>query len=378
MNYLNGLDAPITRRNWVVLAAATLAGCGGGTNVAGLPGTGGTGIFAQGTIAGFGSVIVNGVKFTDTAATVTIDGAVARPADLRLGMVAEVTGQRGASAVLGIASQIDVWSIAQGQVEQLQTGQFVVAGMTIETGAATVYDGIGSTAALVAGQPVTVWGLQADGGRWRATRIALLPSAPGQVVSSGVVTVRSGQRSVNDMPLLGTMADSMTAGQLVRLQGVLSNTGLQLTQSSALELPSGTLAQHELEIEGVVTAVQSATRFVLGNVEVDASAVSASPLLPVSPGQRIEVHGVLQGELLKASSLELETDQTLQQAEIEAVVEQFTSRANFVVRGQRCDASSPSVMVTKGDINDLRLGVEVKVDGRLVGDVLLVSTIEIG
>ena len=94
----------LTRRHWLALAASAVSGCGGGgdsTTASLLPGTGGTGvIYSQGSISGFGSVIVNGIKFDDTVATVQIDGIPLRSADLRLGMVAGVQGERGADPAL--------------------------------------------------------------------------------------------------------------------------------------------------------------------------------------------------------------------------------------------------------------------------------------
>jgi hypothetical protein len=379
MNQHTGIDTPITRRNWLALAVSALAGCGGGgAGLALSPGTGGTGIYAQGAIAGFGSVIVNGIKFDDVAAVVHIDGVAAGSMDLRLGMVAGVQGQRGADTTLGIASQIEVWSIAQGQVTQVQAGQFVVAGMTIQTNSATVYDGISSASGLATGQPVTVWGLQAaaDGSRWVATRVAVLPDTVSKVVSTGLVTAMGAQRSVNGLPMSGSMAASMTAGQLVRVKGVLSGANLQVEEYKVLELPSDALSQHQVEMEGVVTQVLSTTRFMLGNIEVDSSAVSISPTTPITTGLRIEVHGTVQGQLLKADALVFESEQKLDSAEIEGLIEQFTSLANFVVRGQRCDATGAAI--TKGRTTDLKVGARVKVEGTKAGDVLMVTRLEIG
>jgi hypothetical protein len=366
---------PITRRNWLALAASALAGCGGGGAVSLLPGTGGTGIFAQGAIAGFGSVIVNGIRFDDSAAAVQIDGAAASSLDLRLGMVAGVQGQRGVDPRLAIASRLDVWSIAQGPVTQVQSGQFVVAGMTIQTNSGTVYEGASSAAVLGTGQTVVVWGLNAgaDGKHWIATRLAVLSNPLARLVSTGLVTVASGQRSLNGMPLQGPLAAGMAAGQLARVEGVLANGNLTVTAFKVMDLPSD-VSQQDVEIEGVVTQVLSATRFMLGNIEVDSSAV-ASATSPITTGLRVEVHGTLQGQLLKASALDVKTEQELDGAEIEGSIEQYTSLANFVVRGQRCDASAATIV--KGRASDLKVGVKVKVEGTKAGDVLRVTRLEI-
>jgi hypothetical protein len=367
---------PISRRNWLVLAASALAGCGGGGGVTLLPGTGGTGIYAQGAIAGFGSVVVNGIKFDDSGAVVQIDGVAASSQDLRLGMVAGVQGQRGVDPNLGIANRLDVWSIAQGPATQVQSGQFLVAGMTIQTNSATVYDGVSSAAVLGTGQTVVVWGLNAgaDGRHWIATRLAVLPDPVVRLFSTGLVTVSSGQRSLNGMQLQGPLAAGLSAGQLVRVEGVLANGNLTVSAIKVMDLASDS-AQHDVEIEGVVTQVLSATRFMLGNIEVDSSAVSVPATTPVTAGLRVEVHGSLQGQLLKASALDFESEQKLDSAEIEGSIEQYTSPANFVVRGQRCDASAATI--TQGRASDLKVGVKVKVQGTKAGDVLRVSRLEI-
>jgi hypothetical protein len=322
-------------------------------------------------------VIVNGIKFDDVAAVVQIDGVAANSIDLRLGMVASVQGQRSADTTLGSASRIEVWSIAQGPVTQVQAGQFVVAGMAIQTNSATLYEGISSASALAPGQPVTVWGLQAgaDGSRWVATRVTVLPNAVPKVVSTGLVTVTGAQRSLNGLTVSGSLAASMTAGQLVRVLGVLSGANLQVEEYKVLGLPSDTLPQQDVEMEGVVTQVLSTTRFMLGNVEVDSSAVSTSATTPVTAGLRIEVQGTVQGQLLKATALVFESELKLDGAEIEGLIEQFTSLASFVVRGQRCDATGAAV--SKGKAGDLKVGIKVKVDGTKAGDVLLVTSLEI-
>jgi len=167
MSQQDSLNLRLTRRGWLVLTTSALAACGGGgsgggTSTAGLPGTGGTGIYAQGSISGFGSVIVNGIKFDDLQASVQVDGVTATSADLRLGMVASVQGVRGGVATLGTASSIEAWSIARGLVTQGGVvpgglGQFTLAGMTVQTDSATVFDFLGATTPLSPGLRVAVW-----------------------------------------------------------------------------------------------------------------------------------------------------------------------------------------------------------------------------
>src|SRR5262252_4756184 len=77
------------RTSAAVLAALLLAvACGGGSGDSNMP----TGrAFTQGTIMGFGSIIVNGVRFDDSAAQVTDDdGQVHDRSELKLGMNVDV------------------------------------------------------------------------------------------------------------------------------------------------------------------------------------------------------------------------------------------------------------------------------------------------
>lgn len=371
----------LTRRAWMVLAGSTLSACGGGGGLlAALPGTGGTGspLFAQGSITGFGSVIINGITFDDTQAQVQLDGQTVSSADLRLGMVAEVQGERGTDLALGSASSIAVWSIAQGVVSQPGSSSFVVSGMTVQTGTSTVFDGVSAASQLVAGQRVAVWGLQTgiDGTHWSATRVAVL-TAGTQVVSSGMVRVADGVRLLNGYILTGSQALTLTAGALVRVQGVLAADGGSLDVSSVklLGVLPTSQTQGQVEIEAFVTAITSASRFTMGTFEVDASSAYYQPLdARISVGARVEVYGNWTNGVLKATKVELEDEQTLDQAEIKGSVTAFTSVADFVVRGQRCDASAATF--SHGKAADLKLGAYVKVSGTKAGDVLKVTSVE--
>jgi hypothetical protein len=376
-------DTRLTRRNLMVLATSALAGCGGGSiDLAGSPGTGGTGIYLQGTISGFGSVIVNGIKFDDGQAAVQVDGVSAASAELRLGMVASLQGEIGAVAAMDTASSIDVWSIAQGLITQVGAGEFTVAGLTVLTDRTTVLEGVASAALLSVGQRVVVWGLQAgaDARTWKATRVTVLVMpATATLVSTGLINVEDSQLYLNGLRLTGILATSLTAGQLVRVQGVRSSTGdsIAVVRVDVRGLNLAALPSGEIEIEGVVTTPLVNGRFMLGNIVVDASSAFYKPASYVlAAGARVEVYGSWQPDgVLKATEVEYEDDETLSTVKIEANIEQFTSLADFVVRGQRCNATGAKI--SHGVLADLRVGVKVKVKGtKAGGDVLMVTELE--
>ena len=131
-----------------VVLACVLAACGGGGggDLAGV-GTGGTGTVSStvgvGPISGFGSVIISGVRYDDSAATVTDEDGNARTrADLKLGMVGAVSGSADFVAGTGVATGIRYGSEIVGPVESvdLAGGRFTVLGATVSIKTATVFD----------------------------------------------------------------------------------------------------------------------------------------------------------------------------------------------------------------------------------------------
>ena len=117
---------------------------------------------------------------------------------LRLGMVATVRGVHNVNTATGTANSVEVWAIGQGRVYEVQSNQFKVAGMTIQTNSATWFYDVPSP--LAEGAYVSVWGLQADsdGETWTASCVQA-SSAAESVISSGRVKFDDGERKINDL-----------------------------------------------------------------------------------------------------------------------------------------------------------------------------------
>jgi hypothetical protein len=358
-----------------------------GTQTAGAPGTGGTGMTAIGIISGFGSVVINGIRFDDTLAAVRVDGVSAQPTDLRLGMVALAQGVRstGATATLptAIANQIEVWKTAQGTVSRVVNMgsyvQFSVAGLTVQTDVGTVFDGLSSASSVASGQTLAVWALQenTEATRWRATRIALV--SPSLTVTSGLFVSQGNTGTLNGW-LLKTHDTSLLAGlqngQMLRIEGTPNDSGTELQVLSVTRSGLTTHTQVDMELEGLVTTPLANNRFMLSGVTVDVGALRAATLPAIAVGARLEVKGSLQNGVLTATEIELEDDNTLQGVEIEARIERYTSLSDFVLRAQRCDASRVTA-IENGTANDLKVGVKIKVKGFKSGDILMVTELEI-
>jgi hypothetical protein len=378
-----------TRRIAALLGTAVLvAACGGGGGVD----TGGTGAplsFTRGSIAGFGSVIVNAVRFDDSSADIVDDDGnrVARSA-LALGMTTEIdagairTGSTGSTAT---ATRIRLSSEIVGPVQAVDAAAqtVTVLGQVVRVNAATVFDSAlaGKLAALTVGAVVEVYALP-DGtsGSYLATRIEPKSSAEAWRLR-GVVTgldtaaerFRIGAVTVSYAALGGTPA-GLANGRIVKLR--LDRTP-DAGVYTALRVDAGALTpsdRDEAHLEGLVTAVLSATRFFVDGVEVDArDAVFEDGAIAL--GSRVEVEGALVGGVLVAAQVEIEDEDESSEIELEGTIASIdTAAQTFVLNGFTVRYGG-SVRFDDGTEADLGAGVEVEVRGTLgSGDKLLDAT----
>ena len=169
----------------MLLAAVLLTGCGGG-------GSGSTSgpaksSFTAGRITGFGSVIVNDIRFDVSGSSVTNDeDEVQSVGDLKLGMMAEIEGGEitvNSTGSHGDATAIHFRSAIIGPVGAVNTvaKSLIVLGQPVDVTATTVFDerlpnGLGS---IAMGDVVEVFGmLDTNTGHYTATRIEPKPNAP--------------------------------------------------------------------------------------------------------------------------------------------------------------------------------------------------------
>ena len=132
--------------------AMTVAGCGGGGGgnstaiqpppepppIGGIEGTG----LAVGVISGFGSVIVNGVRYDTSDATITVDDSPGSESDLAVGQVIVLTGSVDDDGTTGTADTIDFDAEVEGPIASIAADghSFVVLGQSVLIDDDTVYD----------------------------------------------------------------------------------------------------------------------------------------------------------------------------------------------------------------------------------------------
>lgn len=275
----------------ILLAAC--GGGGGGGATAGIDGTGVTGpedMFAVGTVTGFGSVIVNGVRFDTTATSFTIDGNPGTQDDLDVGDVVIVQGSLDANGATGTADNITFddlveGPIAAGSIDSV-AGVLVVLGQTVVVTADTSFDDSiqpSSLAGLSDGDVVEVSGFRFSDGSIQATRIESKVAGQTFEVTGTVENLDNVGFSFNISGLSVDYSSAMVEdfdagtisnGDLVEVKGAAFGPGGELI-ATRVEFKGDDFMGEDgdrVELEGFITRFASASDFDVAGLEVTTTA----------------------------------------------------------------------------------------------------------
>lgn len=370
----------------LLAGSALISACGGGgDSSAGAPTESAT-AFVEGPISGFGSIIVNGVRYDDSVAAVLDDDDVSHGRDaLKLGMMVAIDATAvDRTAGSGQALRIRFGSEIVGPVESVDVaaGTLRLLGQTVRITATTVFDDSlgGGLAALAIGRVLEVHALfDAASGQYIATRIEDDDDARRYRLRGSVANLDTAARSFNLGGALISYAALAPAdvpaglanGQRVRVQ-------LQTTpvagQWVAVALRSGQRKlqdRDEAELQGTVTAFTSTAAFEVNGVPVNAASArfpdgSAGVVL----GAQVEVEGHMQGGVLVAHEVEIESRHAGERDGFElhgAISALDSGSQTFMLRGVRVSYAGNPVY-EDGSAAQLANGRQVEVKGQLSSD----------
>lgn len=324
-----------------VLTAMLMAACNGGGDLAGI---GGSGFISTGTVTGFGSVYVNGVKFEiDQAQFEVEDRLDAGESDLRVGMVVQVQGSVNADGSTGSASFIRYADDLQGPVTAIDVSdpdfkRLTVLGKTVVISAAdTSYDGLTYDSIITPGQLIEISGFYDQNGDLQASYVELQSDTfdgSSEVEVKGLISELSGTSftvqgirvDASSVSVFEGFANGLQNGLLVEVKGTFDVTANTLL-ATEVEAEGDLYADDdEVEIEGYVTHYTAIDNFEVNGVPVDASGVSTS--LQLAEGDRIEVEGYIRNGWLIAEEIELRGGNV----EISARLEQVLNNQQFTLR----------------------------------------------
>lgn len=315
----------------ILLATSVLAGCGGGGTTLAGGGTSGTGI-TQGSVTGFGSVIVNGVHFDTDNAEILVEGdrTPNGEADLAVGMVVTIRGSWDDTGN-GVARSVAYDDDLRGAVEGVDAaaGTFVVLGRTVRVTPDTVFDAEDSTA-----------------------------------------------------PFNG-LAD-MSNDQVVEVSGYFEGSGDITASRVALKDGNG-----EVEIKGRIEGLNDSGgsgSFQLGSLTVsyDTGTEVDEEIDALANDLFVEVRGTYDGSTLSAGRIEREDDglegDEGEEASIEGLIANKTSPTDFTINGQAVRVTADTEYDEGRSAADLVEGAKIEAEGTLVvipsGTVLVADEID--
>jgi Domain of unknown function (DUF5666) len=439
---MNSTRTPIAFFLFAVCLA--VSACGIGSGGTGAPATANTEpSVVVGPITGFGSVIVNGTRFDDSSVTVlSSDGISLKREDLRLGMVVEIQGSFDTVNLNSKAQTIRVFTASSGPVSGVNaaTNTLTALGGTIKINANTSFEGISDLSAIAPGDFLEVYGLKdATTGEINATRIERRPTTTPNTAVKITGKISMVDTANKRFSIGNTQVDYSTAvlepsnvvwqvGVEVVVNGTLLTPGaIVKAQKIETERPYAFQAGDLAELEGIVSNVTSIANFMVSGVTINAASAqfkSGSPAL-IRSGVRLEIKGKIVGTILVATTVEIEgtasnpnttavtptspstainpvvtsptatvanppsgsgstappensaapAGSTAAKIELEGKITAFTSASDFILRSTRVDTTGASFQ--GGTVNTLALGKRIKVIGRIAGDKVMATRVEI-
>jgi hypothetical protein len=282
---------------------------------------------AIGSVSGFGSVIVNGVHYETDGAVINVNGALATEGHLRVGYVVVIQASTSADGSSALATTIDFRHDVIGPLSAVDSVQnrATVLGQIIKLNNATVFgpgiepESADGLALLPASQILRISGFPGADGEILATRVELGPigakleivgvienlDTAAKVFDIGGLVVNYGGAMLEDfpggVPVAGDRIEA--SGSLLGMAGELVATELKLK-----EFGSDFDEDDEVEVEGLVDALISASSFSVSGIPVMTTAsteYSGGDASMLGLNVRIEVEGVFDSDgVLVADAIE--------------------------------------------------------------------------
>jgi cytoskeletal protein CcmA (bactofilin family) len=378
--------------------ALSVVGCGGdssdSSSTTTTPTVTPTSSVYSGTVSGFGSVIVGGVRFdTVGASTSDDDGAEVRLEDLRIGMLVTVSGSADDSTGRGTATQLTLSHGTTGAITSInfEADTLVLLGQTVTTNTSTIYEGAAAFDSLEVGAFIEVYGVLQTDNTVLATLIEVKTAPTGirlvgrmSALNTTAQTFKVGDITVNyasPATVTGTLGD----GKRVKIKAAADALDGNVLTASSVKVNEGAANGETvppntyLKLEGVVDSLPDSNGLLtVSGTPVNVSSATGKSII-TTVGQLIEVKGTWDGSVLQATKVEAE-DEGDDRNELYGAVSELQPSSgtptSVVVHGVTVDVSS-AVFNNGKSAADLVVGSYVEIKGHVVGDVLVATKVEL-
>ena len=328
------------------------------------------------------------------------------PSGFSNGMQVRVEGMSASPTAPVVASEIDLLPPALSETDAHRAelegfisgftglGSFQVNGQAVDGRGATV---TGGTADMLAnGVKVEVEGTL-SGGSLMATKIEIeqlsvfeidgtvqtLDGGAGMVTVGGQAVMTTPATQFIDSSAAAVAPFSLAAlriGDRVAIIAYRGASGLVATRLERLDATAPPPGQPTTSVTGTISNFVSAASFTVGGQPVNAASANfiGGSRSSLANGIRVQVDGVLSGDTLNAAVVTFvpNNPQTPSSVTIQGTISSFASVSNFVVAGQRVDASG--AIFSGGTAADLANGRQVTVTGVIQNGILVAQQIAIG
>ncbi|WP_374401484.1 DUF5666 domain-containing protein [Niveibacterium sp.] len=371
-------------KGWIATLATgiVLAACGGGGGGDSGVGSGGTGVapngFSSGTVTGFGSVIIDGVRFDDSSASIDIERDPSSPtagtsSDVKLGMKVETElNPNDTIKHLTVAPELI------GRITSLSGTGFVAAGQTVvistDPATPTVFEGASGLSDLAVGDIVEVHGARDASGAIVATRVERKDPT---ITLVRVVGIVSALDSTAKTFTIGTLTvdysgavvlpatATLTEGQRVAVWSNVAVSGAGVLKAKAVRIKNPSIADGaKVRLGGLVAELDTTNvTFKLAGVSVDAksAAFEKGTVADLANGRAVRVEGTWSAGKVVASKVKFVRDEGDAEVSLTGAITDFVSISSFKLRGVPVDASSATF--SGGTADNLANGVLVKIEG---------------
>ncbi len=381
----------------------TLSSCGGGTQVAGGVGTGGTGVVA-GTVTGFGSLVMDGIAYNSATPRYTAESTT-QPSIPVTAMKVPLGGQLNIQTdTQGNPASVWINPALVGVVTSVNptAGTLIVNGMEVVVNSAasslpnTFFIGYAGMGAIQLNDRVQVQGvpgITSSGTPFvQATLIKLMPSnLPITRVSGPLAQWNPSQSTftVNGIPFsfnTGTRFSSPFSNQTLGVGALKNGQWVNIwsqTPSGTTPLVAGALQvstvlpgmSGNITLSGLVSAVQG-NQFQVDGILVNGANQGGG----LAAGQYVTLKGVIDsttGEVsVRTLSPYIQTPATLS-----GTISEFISTGNFVIRGTPVITNSGTVLTSvngaTAPLSALQKNIYVAVQGTIQGNMVLASSITV-